>query len=114
MHEHAGRGQTAPGLEQELTEVLEAEGIPLAHVLDDPDGNGTIVLTNGVTLLTDGEGTVIVTALAHDGYSTVPGTAVEEAICGRARQTLERLGYPLTPHTMTDNTLRVRTRPARG
>lgn len=112
MHDRA-RG-AAPGLEGELSDVLQAGGIPLAYVLDDPDENGTLVITSGVAFLTDAEGAVIVTALAHDGYDMCSGTAEEEAICLRARQTLQRLGYPMTPCTMSDNTLRVTARPSCG
>lgn len=112
MHDHSHKA--APGLVNELTGVLKSEGIPLAHVLEDPDENGTIVLTNGVTLLADAEGAVIVTALAHDGYRAVPGTAVEEAICHRTRQMLQRLGYLTAPHPASYNTLRVTARPSLG
>lgn len=104
MHEH-GR-QATPGLEMELSRVLEAEGIPLAYTLDDPDDDGPLVLTNGVSLLTDGEGAVIVTALAHDGHGIISGTAIEEELANRAHQTLELHGYTTTP-ARSDNTLRV-------
>jgi hypothetical protein len=97
MHDHAR--SAAPGLEAELTDIFEAVGIPLTYVLDDPDGNGTIVVTSGVALLTDPDGAVIVTALAHDGYNTVSGTAEEAAICLRTRQTLRRLGFPMSRDT---------------
>jgi hypothetical protein len=112
MHDHA-RG-AASGLEGELADVLQAAGIPLAYVLDDPDEDGTLVITSGVNLLTDAEGAVIVTALAHDGYDMRSGTAQEEAICLRAHQALQRLGYPMTPYTMSYNTLRVTARPSLG
>lgn len=112
MHDHAGGA--ASGLEGELTDVLQAAGIPLAYVLDDPDEDGTLVITSGVTLLTDSEGAVIVTALAHDGYDMRSGTVEEEAICLRARHTLEHLGYLMTPYKMSYNTLRITARPSCG
>lgn len=112
MHDHA-RG-AASGLEGELSDVLQAAGIPLAYVLDDPDESGTRVITSGIALLTDAEGAVIVSALAHDGYDMSSGTAEEETICLRARQALQRLGYPVTPSTMSYNTLRVTARSSRG
>ncbi|MCX4681641.1 hypothetical protein OG413_41300 [Streptomyces sp. NBC_01433] len=109
MHDHAR--EAATGLEAELTDVLEAAGIPLAYVLDDPDGNSAIVVTSGVSLLTDPDGAVIAVALAHDGYSTASGIEEEAAICHRTRQALRPLGYPMTRDTRSDNTLRVTARP---
>ncbi|MFF8910980.1 hypothetical protein [Streptomyces olivaceoviridis] len=94
-------------MRDDLTAALQAAGVPLAQVLDDPDGQDTIVVASGITLLPHHNGSVTVTALAHDGHGTREAIAQEAAIGRSAHTALHAAGFTVADYDRAANTFRV-------